>query len=92
MKPSSKYLAKLAVIRNYLIAIRNGAWQEETEVVTHRTSRGTCFYDQCPDKKRRCDRLIAVYRDGKTASFSGSFIHSSCIEGLLKDERLPCLN
>ena len=90
VKIGSRYKENLARVKNYLLSIMNGGWQEEPEVLEVDGS-GRCYYDNFPAKEEKADRVIFVsYDSGKR--IEGCFFHSACIEDLLSDNDIPYLN
>ncbi|MBI2451555.1 hypothetical protein HYV50_00585 [Candidatus Pacearchaeota archaeon] len=85
-----KYLENLSVLANYIRYSRNGGWQENPEVLVLETRRRRCNYDLCPNKKKPSDALVRKIWDN--GNFHEQSFHSSCIEMILKDQRLDSVN
>lgn len=89
VKIGSQYNSNLARLKNCLLFVRNGGFQEDDEVMEV-DSDGRCYYNCCPAKEEKSDRAILISRsDGGVEHYS---FHSACIEALLSDERVPFLN
>lgn len=79
----SKYRENLESLRNHIVAFRNGAMFEETEVVISKGSR-RCYYDKCQMKPIRADRILIIVEEDRTEFYP---FHSNCIDALLNDFR-----
>jgi hypothetical protein len=87
------YLGHMSYIRNLVLRVRQGASQEELEVLMEKGGAG-CQYDRCGNKRSKTDvRVRMVSHDSnRGVSFCSVSFHSDCLENLLKDPRFPSQN